>query len=180
MKSIALITTFLFSFTALADAGSRIAFERSLEEYQYALTSEWDQKDAVALEKINSAFKADVKSLVDLSDEDVIAVLEKKAISKTHLDTLELRISLARNSGDPEAEFDALKEELKRSFSQGASWNGETTQVLVAAALLFGGLIAFAIVSTDPGECLEMAEYIDCDNSGNDCRPVTRCKTYSR
>lgn len=178
MKFIALITSILFSFSALADAGSQLAFEKRLNEYQFAVTTEWDQKDQAALARINRAFEAEVKSLVHLTESDVLSVLEKKALSKSHLEALKLRLSIARASGNPDAEFAVVQDELKRSFHQGASWNGETTVMYLSMALLFAGFIAIAMATTQDSECLEEAEYIDCDNSGNDCYPVTLCKTY--
>lgn len=45
MKLTALLLTFCFSLNVMASTGTVQELERHLDEYQYALTVEWDQKD---------------------------------------------------------------------------------------------------------------------------------------
>jgi len=181
MKIIAIITSLVLSFSAVAGANHRAALEQSFDEYQFALTTEWNQKDQTVLRQINAKLEKEIVGLMDsgLTDADIFAVLERRALSKTEIEGLKLRASMIARAGSTTDALMILKDELGRSSQQGASWNGSSTLGLVAIGAFFVGIIVFMVALTKEGECLEEAEYLDCDNSGNDCYYVTRCKTYS-
>jgi hypothetical protein len=182
MKALTFIITLIFAFSALADSGAQMALEQSFDEYQYVVITEWDQKDPEFVNGALKKMKSDVKVLVEknkLTLSDLISVLEKRMKNKEEFEAVKLRLNLLASEKNPAATLDLVQEELKKSFSSGASWNGVVLDQIGGWTLVLGFLAIGVYLIADPGgKCIEQADYIDCDDLGNDCKTVTRCKTY--
>lgn len=74
MKKISLFLVSSLLLQSLAWATPKDSLRNVMDEYRYALTVEWDQKDQKALEAIKASFGSEVKKIVaeeKLSSEDI-------------------------------------------------------------------------------------------------------------
>lgn len=118
--------------------------ERHLDDYQYAMTVEWDQKDQKFKEAKTKEFNAALEKVIreeGVSQLEVMSLLEKKVISKDALNAIQLKLALLGNASSPEALAKSLEGATKEMYTQGASWNGE---IVIPLAI---GVIVVAIVA---------------------------------
>ena len=157
-------------FSANVIAGSTSGLERALDEYQFALTVEWDQKDQKFYDAKTQAFFAEVGSLIKekgLKQEEIIALAEKKINNKQTVEALKLKLNLIGNVKNSSELASVLKEVSKDMYSKGASWNGDavlTTGLVVLVVAVVGYAIWFGATHT----CVEYSERWECD-SRTDC-----------
>lgn len=99
-----------------------------IQEYQYFVSVEWDQRDQVSLNQKRQETYRELEKLMDkgLSDEDIIAVTELSPIALKELQTIH-----------PD-DHESVLEFITRNYPQmsGASWNPDVV----------GGLLFFATV----------------------------------
>lgn len=151
-------------FSANVFAGSTLGLERAMDEYQFALTVEWDQKDEAQYQKMNAAFFAEVAKLVaaeGLSQADVLTVAEKKMANKAQLEALKLKLTLAGKAQSKEALGQILQESVKDMYAQGASWNGDAV-VPILAGLAVAAIIGYAIWFHANHRCVAWDERWEC------------------
>ena len=177
-------------FSVNVIAGSTAGLERAMDEYQYALTVEWDQKDQKVYQAKTDAFFAEMAKLISsegLSQEEIVGVAEKKLKNKAQVEALKLKLALAGKVGSSQELGKVLQASVKDMYSQGASWNGEAVLPILgglAVAAILGYVIWFhathECVATD--QRWECSSYPDCydDYYGTSCYEDTSCgwKTY--
>ncbi len=149
MKVFTLLISLLLSFNVFASTSDLSAL---IDEHQFFLTVDWDQKDQAALELKEKEFGqkfADIAQREKLTQEDVLKVIEQKIHSP------ELVKRLRNLKPGPEALKDFLNESRANLYSQGASWNGDATVVGITLALviLTVGAAYLAITSRKNVDC---------------------------
>ena len=118
--------------------------ERHLDDYQYAMTVEWDQKDQEFKEAKTKEFNVALEKVIreeGVSQLEIMSLLQKKVVSKDALNAIQLKLALLGNASTPEALAKSLEGATKDMYTQGASWNGE---VVIPLAI---GVIVVAIIA---------------------------------
>jgi hypothetical protein len=177
-------------FSVNVMAGSTAGLERALDEYQFALTVEWDQKDQAVYQAKTDAFFKEMAKLIaqdGLSKEEILSVAEKKMTNKAQLEALKLKLALAGSVSNSEQLAGVLQESVKGMYSQGASWNGDAV-LPILGGLALAALIGYAVWFSATHECVAWDErwecnaYTDCydDYYGTSCYEDTSCgwETY--
>ena len=164
MRLISALLCLCFTFNVLAASGAAQELERALDEYQYALTVEWDQKDASFMTARTEAFYANVASLMEkgLTSEEIMDVVAKKSKGPKEFEALKLKVSsLAQNSSSASDLARAVTANSKDLYTTGASWDGAV--ILSAGFVLgFAALIAYSIMKKDNRTCVATAEMEQC------------------
>ncbi|MES2527222.1 MAG: hypothetical protein V4598_09040 [Bdellovibrionota bacterium] len=167
LLSIVLALTFslnVFAGTATAE------LEKSLDNYQYALTVEWDQKDQKFYDAKTAAFFKELGSLIQekgLKQEEIIALAEKKIANKQTVEALKLKLALIGNVRSQSELAAVLKDVSKDMYSKGASWNGDAV-LTTGLIVLVVAVVGYAIWFSATHKCVEYSERWECDTR-TDC-----------
>lgn len=123
--------------------------KNSIEEFQYSLTVEWDQKDDVALKKIVAELNKDLQNLKGqgMTEEQLLSVIEKSTVSKEKFDQIKAKLLLNRSSNSVETITEVLKSEIENLGARGASWNGSADVYYSLAAVALIGLLVWAAIA---------------------------------
>jgi hypothetical protein len=182
MKILSIVLSLCLTFNVLAASGTVSEFEKSLDSLQYSMTVEWDQKDQAVYEKITKTFFDEMEHMMasqQLSQEQVLAVLEKKVANKKALEAIKLKLSLMGKVNESQLS-EVLKDNAKEMYSQGASWNGDivTPVVIGVVVLAVGYLIWFHATH----ECNSYNTQYTCANTsevyGTQCYYSEYCEFY--
>ena len=163
-----------FTMNVFASTGSLSAFESALDEYQYSMSVEWDQKDKVFQQTKTNEFIGKMNAMIasgTLSQKDIITVVETKLKNKTLVDAMKLKIALAGEMKTPEQLMSFMNESSEDLYSQGANWNG---YVMVPVAIVLTAVVAlgFAMWYSATHGCQEYAQTCDvfgCRNNYDEC-----------
>lgn len=140
-----LLIAFCFSMNVMASTGTIQELERSFDNYHYALSVEWDQKDKAFYEKKTNEFMTELKDLIakkGVSQEEIIKLAEKKINNKAAIEALKLKLSLVGNVSSPEELMKIFRETSADFYNQGASWNG---RVLIPAAIVLVVIVGLGV-----------------------------------
>lgn len=185
MKLLSILLSLCLTFNVLAASGTISEFERSLDEYQYALTVEWDQKDQVVYERETKAFFKKMNSMMatqGLTEAEILKVLEGKMHDKKALEAIKLKLSLL-DKAKTESELAAvLKENADAIYSKGASWNGDVTYYIIGAVAVLA--IGYAIWFYSTHECNSYNTSYTCSDTsvayGTQCYYYEYCEFYKK
>lgn len=142
VKVLSIVITLLLSFNLVAATPGAGRLSTLVDDFQFALTVEWDQKDKVAFETINEEFRQKLNLIVQeegISKTELMKFLETKVRNKKLLDEMQLRIQLM-SQNPTSSEIQSLFNDMKSSiYGQGASWVGEVAFVTgwVILAVIF-------------------------------------------
>lgn len=194
MKIISFILLLCFTLNSFAATGVLSALEKQMDEYNYALTVEWDQKDQSFYDKTTKAFLEGLDKLYKeegLSSEDVMFMLEKRIKDRTVLSSLKLKMSLLGQSASPREIMENLKGDAV--YSQGASWTGDTMIWMIGgfAVVIVALLVGHELWWNDNHVCTkydqadQCTDEYDCQGDycyygGTYCGVITRCTKYER
>ncbi|MGE3610324.1 MAG: hypothetical protein AB7I27_12100 [Bacteriovoracaceae bacterium] len=155
MKFVSVLILFCLSFNVLADSHLVQELEAQIDNYQYAMTVEWDQKDKVFYQQKNESFYNNLASLMDrgLTKEELAKAFENKIQNKKMLEALKLKISLYQNLKTDDL-IQIIQDSSKDLYQDGASWNG-TTAVGIGISALLVGFLAYQIWFDATHECVE-------------------------
>lgn len=142
MKSVIFMLALAFSINGHASVGLSKEFKNLVNDYQYAVTVEWDQQDKDFFNLKSTEFSEALDNLFEsgLSSQDI-----KEAFPQM---TSNLPLTLTRDSFS-----DWVKENKKNFFSQGASWDGTAVLVYGGIAALFIGFISYSVWYSNNYEC---------------------------
>lgn len=171
-KLFSLLLVLCFSMSAMA--GSTVGLERAMDEYQFALTVEWDQKDQAVYQAKTDAFFAEMAKLIadeGLSREEILGVASKKMTNKAQLEALKLKLALAGKAQNSKELAKVLQDSVKDMYAQGASWNGEAV-LPILGGLALAALIGYAVWFSATHECVAWDQRWECHSSSN-------CNDYS-
>lgn len=132
MKTISLLLALCFSMNVFASTGTIQELETALDNYTYAVTVEWDQKDQDFYQTESKIFEAEIKRLMDagLSVDDMLKVAEKKLGNKELIQALKHEISLGTDLDT------ILKNYQNHFYSRGASWDSDDWAILGQVAMV--------------------------------------------
>lgn len=186
MKKLSILICFVFSFNVMASPLSEI--EKSLDDYNYAMTVEWDQKDAKFFEEKTEAFYEAIRLGMEngVTQNDLLALAESKVKSQQDLAALKLKLTLLSREANSSHELaDILKNNSAGFYHRGASWDGETWGTIGWVALGVA-LLGYAIWFASKYECVASERRRDCEtkkrSNGSeykDCGYKTVCTDYA-
>lgn len=163
MIAVAFTTTTAFANT---NAGLKAAFD----ELNYSLTVEWNQKDKAFYDAQMNKFNASLKELQakGLTNAEMLEFAKaevKDAKVARDIQTAFTMIQIQKMSRSDAAEY--MTQTMKKSYSVGASWNGEAFLYIGLGVLL----VAVALAGAAGG-------YSGGGNGGGYCEEVYVCDTY--
>ena len=155
-------------FTVQANAASQNGLKAAFDELNYNLSVEWDQKDQAFYRTQMSEFAATVrdlqaKGLTNAQMIDFAKAEVKDAKVAQDLETAFNMISLNKMSSAEASKF--MVDTMKKSYSQGASFNGEVFVYLAAGVLIVALAVALAsgnVTVSNGGGCYYQDYYV-CD-----------------
>lgn len=126
-------------FTVQAHASTQNGLKAAFDEMNYALTVEWDQKDQSFYEKQLKNFTATVRELqkTGLTNAQMIEFAKtqvKDAKVASDLETAFSMITINKMSSEEASRY--MMESMKRSYANGASWNGDVLVYLAVGLLI--------------------------------------------
>ncbi|MFL5784522.1 MAG: hypothetical protein ACJ76H_07940 [Bacteriovoracaceae bacterium] len=173
-KLFSLILVLCFSVNVMAASTSGL--ERAMDDYQYALTVEWDQKDQAVYQAKTDAFFAEMAKMIadeGLTKEQILSVAEKKMQNKAQLEALKLKLQLAGKASNSQELAGILQSSVKDMYSRGASWNGDVLP-MVGIGLLVAAVIGYAVWFSATHECVAYEDRWEC-NTNNYCDDYGYC-----
>lgn len=196
MKLISALLALCFTMNVFASTGAISELSMAMDEYQYAMTVEWDQKDQAFKAKQLEALSGKMGELFKegLTAEDVNVLINNRFKNSQVAQAAKVKLALMGNNLSPSNVVDLLKDSSSDIYSNGASWNGNT-QLFVWGGVIVA-IIAIAVAyskwKSDNYECAETAiadfctDAYDChgtssEYSSGSCYYVgTRCGSYER
>jgi hypothetical protein len=168
MRFVSLFVAFVFSLNVMASTGTVQELERHMDDYQYALSVEWDQKDQAFYDAQTKNFFEKMSKLVaaGLTQEEVLVMVEAKTKNKIALEALKLKISLLSKDASSEELAQIVKEASKDLYSEGASWNGQVVFSVVIGLVVIGAL-AYSIWWSATHECVAYENQYVCTQQNN-------------
>lgn len=137
-------------FTVSAHAATNSGLKAAFDELNYSLTVEWDQKDKVFQQEQMKKFTSTLRDLQakGLTNSQLVDFVKNEVKNERVAKDLETAFNMIsiNKMGASEANK-YIVDTMKKSYSTGASWNGEVL-IYVAAALLIVA-VAIAIANAD-------------------------------
>jgi len=163
MIAMAFTTTSVF---ANSNAGLKAAFD----ELNYSLTVEWNQKDKAFYDAQMNKFHAALKDLQakGLTNAQMIEFVKsevKDAKVARDIETAFTMIQIQKMSRSEAADY--MTQTMKKSYSAGASWNGDAVLYIGLGVLI----VAVALAAAAGG-------YSGGNGGGYYCQDVYVCDTY--
>jgi hypothetical protein len=147
----------------MAATGSASALEKAVDEYQYALSVEWDQKDVKFYDAQTVAFLNKLQTLIKengVSKNEIMTFAENRMSNKAAVEALKLKLSLLSTAASTQELAALVRENAKDLYAKGASWNGEVV-IGVAIVAVIVGVIAYAVWFDATHECVAWdSEYV--------------------
>lgn len=161
MKFMTLIICICLTLNALASTADVQKLEKHFDEFQYAMTVEWDQKDQKFFEEKTAEFYKNLQGL-KLSEKDILNLAEKKAVGRETIEALKLKLSLMAPDKSAEEIASLLKESSNDLYRTGASLNANV-EFTIETILGFAAVILLTLSLDGPDEkCVEYAEKYKC------------------
>lgn len=169
MRFVSLLVAFCFSLNVLASTGTIKELERSMDDFHYALSVEWDQKDQAFYDAQTKKFFEKMNDLIvngGLSQEEILRLVEAKSKNKNAIEALKLKLSLLPKNLSTQELANIVKENAKDFYSEGASWNGEVVFSVVLGIVIIG-VLAYSIYWDATHECVATENRYVCNEYDN-------------
>lgn len=171
-------------FTTNTYAVSGEGLQEALNELQYSLTVEWDQKDKSFYDQQMTKFNSKIKELQGqgLSNADMMSFIitnTKSEALRKELSNLMLLVKI--NKLSQEEALTLVKEKMNETQAKGASWNGSTydrVAMVLVAALVTVFVVAYAQCLSDPNHITVCSDDYVCTYDsyyGDRCSYQTSC-----
>ena len=138
-------------FSAQAQVASHQDLKSVVDEFQFALTVEWDQKDKSFYDAQTRKFQKSLESLQaqGMSDLEMLdylkSTIKDERVSKD-LDQLYQQVSLNKISRSEVQKL--VKETFSKTYNQGANWNGSgSATIAVAVVVIIAAVLIFSSIS---------------------------------
>lgn len=124
MKVLTLLLAFCFTMNTFASTGSMRQLGVLLDEYQYAVTVEWDQKDRAFLEAQSLNFLKSVETLMQegLTLSEIQQTIQEKGGDRMISGELLQKLQTIQGEVTPEKLAKLLTENSSSLYREGASW----------------------------------------------------------
>ncbi len=190
MKILSAIIVFCFTMNLYASTGALNELSAAMDEYQYSMTVDWDQKDQAFKNKQIEALSAKMGQLFKqgLTAQDVNVLVENRFKNSQAAEAAKMKIAMMGNNITPANVVELLKTNSSEIYSNGASWNGNTQYFVWGGVVV--AIIAIAVAYSQwqnknyTCTATAIADYCtdryDCDNYGcsyeyTDCGSYERC-----
>lgn len=167
-----LFLTLSVFITSAAQAGVADGLKVAFDEYHYAITVDWDQKDEgfKRLAESELSDKLEVLKEEGMTQNDVIEFFLSRPQSKAFGQNLKNRLDLINlNLMSKDEALYIFNEVSNSSYQAGANWNGNSQMTITFVVI---GALALTVLG------LWAAGTIDCNNvkSCQNCESQTVCK----
>ena len=166
------VLLFCFTLNAFASSSGVLKLERLLDDYQYAVTVEWDQKDQKYYDAETKRIFEGMSALIQeegLTKGEVLTLVEQKLVNKRTLEALKFKLNVLSKTESPEDLARTLKESSKDMYSQGANWNAEVT-IIAGIGIVIIAVLAYKWWWDVNHKCVAWEEKYDCTRSSWDDR----------
>lgn len=145
-KIISLILLSCLSLNTLASTGTVDQMATAFDNYQFAMTVDWDQRDKIFFEAETEKFRQSMNSLISegLTTDEVLSFAEKKMGNKMELAKLQSVLSGAIGTKNPRDVIKHLMENSTEFYKTGASWDGSFFQSETFLIIVGVGIIILA------------------------------------
>ncbi len=174
----------ILCFTTQAFAGTvREDLTTALNDHEYNMVVEWDQKDKAKAEAFNEQFTKNIAKLIDrgLSKAELLAAIEGRVTNKERFQSIKMKATLLQDSiSDARDVTDLLQKELSEMGQRGASWNGDVQMYVLAIVplVLIGALILYQHMWNQSHRCAEASREMFCEDVCDDWSYGTSCDTW--
>jgi hypothetical protein len=187
MRIISLVLCLCLSLNLFA-ASPVAEFENALDNYEYSMTTEWDQVDPVFSEETTKAFFEAMNELTEkgLTQEDMMNVLSKKALGKREIEAIKLKLQTsASEAGSPQELAKVIAAHSRNLYRSGASWDGSVI-IMGGVGVVVVALIGYSIWYSATHTCVAYAQGQQCGWTSYyyggpqyyQCWPTTYCTQY--
>lgn len=169
MRIVSLLIAFCFSMNVMASTGTIQELEKHLDDYHYALSVEWDQKDQAFYDAQTKTFFANIEKLIKedgLSQDQIMKLAETKTQNKEALNALKLKLAVLSKGASADELMAIVKDASKDFYAKGASWNGDVVITTVIVAVIVGA-IAYSVWWNASHECVQTQTQYVCDTYNN-------------
>ena len=147
LRKLSLVMLSFILLSVQVNAGTNNSLAQAVEELNYSLSVEWDQKDQNFYDQKMKAFSDTVSKLQEngLTNQQLVDQVVSQIKDKNLAKDAETTFNMIQinKMGAIEAQ-NAIHGLLGKSYNRGASWNGEAADALITLAFL--GVVALAIV----------------------------------
>lgn len=171
MKLVSFLIALLISFSASAQT-----LEKIVDDYNYAVTVEWDQKDQAFFDQAGKKFMAEVDAYSrtnTLTKADVLKVFSARVQDKKQLEALMLKAELTSQEMNAENFVELMRSSQESFYARGSSWNGEVIGAVTGGLVLvlfFAMFIYVGHQSERERYCSGTYHWVN--DYGNECDPV--------
>lgn len=167
MKFLTWILIFCFATQAMAST-VREGLEAAMNEFEYDMVVEWDQKDAKKAEAFTQKFIQSLEGLYEqgLSNDELMKYIEGRVKDKEQLAAIRASAALsAKDGASAENIAKALQSNMEKFGQRGASWTGGVAMTAVITGLVaIGALIIYQLVWNLSRRCVEAQMQERCGN----------------
>lgn len=169
----------LFSlFVSSAQANTLTGLKSAVDEFQYSLNVEWDQKDKSVYKKEADKFLAQIEILraqgltTQQFTQFMLSEVKDAKLAK-ELETALMMVEIQDLSSSEASNL--VFQTVNQHYSKGSSWNGMAS---VTKGVLIAGLVGLAIYGLLqlPSGCSQGGEKVACPDDGFKDGPT--CDTY--
>ena len=164
MRFISALLCFCLTFNVMAASGTVQELEKAMDEYQYALTVEWDQKNATFMTEKTEDFYQTLSLLMEkgLSQKEVMELVSKKSKNPKELESLTVRMKMIAEQASSANELaQVITEKSKSFYSTGASWDGYII-ASIGVGVVVAALIGYSIWWSSKRTCVATAQGTEC------------------
>ncbi len=175
MKLFTLLLSLTLSFSIFASTSKLGAL---IDEHQYFLTVEWDQKDQSAYEAKSREFGNQFNEILkteNMSRTDVLEVFKARIVNPKVAERLAMRLNLLPQNPGADALKAIIDETKKDLYAQGAAWNGDIDWGMVGMLV---GLVVVIAAATWYGQSQSAKTYCDYDSTSYGCADYESPGTY--
>lgn len=141
-------------FAVHANATTQNGLKAAFDEMNYSLTVDWDQEDHAFYEAQLKKFTATIRELqkAGLTNAQMIDFAKSQVKDEKVAKDLETAFTMITiNKMNSEEASKYLLDSMKRSYSKGASWNGEVLVYLAVGLLIVGIAVGIAGLASSGG-----------------------------
>jgi hypothetical protein len=174
MKFLTWILLFCFATQAMS-ATVKDGLELAMNDFEYDMVVEWDQKDAAKAAEFSKKFTDKLEALYQqgLSNDVLMNYVESRVKDKSQLAAIRASSALAAKDGSSSQNIaKVLQDNMTKFGDRGASWTGGVAYTAVIAGLLaVAALIVYQLVWNSKHRCgrAQMEEH---------CGEETVCDDY--